>query len=56
MSRLVQSHDRCLVSAASFSMGRDGSVNVSQSATFYETMVGGTPDAGLPVDSAKVNS
>ena len=56
MSRLVQSHDRCLVSAASFSMGRDGFVNVSQSATFYETMVGGTPDAGLPADSAKANS
>ena len=56
MARLCLSHDRCLVSAASFTMGRDGAVNVSQSATFYETMVGGTPDAGLPVDSAQANS
>lgn len=56
MARLSQSHDRCLVSAASCSLGRDGSVSVSETATFYETMVGGTPDAGLPADSAKVNS
>ena len=55
MARLSQSHDRCLVSAASCTLGRDGAVNVSQSATFYETMVGGTADAGLPADSAKVN-
>jgi len=27
-------------------------INVSATATFYETMVGGTPDAGLPADSA----
>lgn len=27
-------------------------INVSATATFYETMVGGTPDAGLPTDSA----
>lgn len=27
-------------------------INVSLNATFYETMVGGTPDAGLPEDSA----
>ena len=56
MARLSQSHDRCLVSAASCSLGRDGTVSVSQSATFYETMVGGVPDAGLPADSAKTNS
>jgi hypothetical protein len=34
----------------------DGVVVVRQAATFYETMVGGTPDAGLPVDSAAANS
>lgn len=56
MARLSQSHDRCLVSAASCALGRDGAVAVTQSATFYETMVGGTPDAGLPADNAKVNS
>ena len=56
MARLCQSHDRCLVSDASFAQEKDGVVVVRQAATFYETMVGGTPDAGLPADSAKANS
>ena len=56
MARLNQSHDRCLVSDASCSLEADGIVAVRQSATFYETMVGGTPDAGLPRDSAATNS
>jgi len=55
MARLCQSHDRCLVSDASCALEKD-SVVVRQAATFYETMVGGTPDAGLPVDSAQANS
>ena len=29
-----------------------GSVNVGLSATFYETMVGGTEDSGLPADTS----
>ena len=56
MARLCQSHDRCLVSDASCSMENDGTVVVRQAATFYETMVGGVPDAGLPADSAAANS
>ena len=56
MARLCQSHDRCLVSDASCSMEDSGEVVVRQAATFYETMVGGTPDAGLPADSAQANS
>ena len=56
MARLSQSHDRCLVSDASCSMENDGTVVVRQAATFYETMVGGAPDAGLPADSAAANS
>ena len=36
----------------SCSINTDGSVNLTATATFYETMVGGTPDAGLPVDGA----
>ena len=56
MARLCQSHDRCLVSDASCSMESDGTVVVRQAATFYETMVGGVPDAGLPADSAAANS
>ena len=56
MARLCQSHDRCLISDASCSMENDGTVVVRQAATFYETMVGGVPDAGLPADSAAANS
>ena len=56
MVRLSQGHDRCLISDASFAQEKDGIVVVRQAATFYETMVGGTPDAGLPADSAKTNS
>ena len=56
MARLCQSYDRCLVSDASCSQENDGVVVVRQAATFYETMVGGTPDAGLPADSAEANS
>lgn len=56
MARLSQSHDRCIVSEASCALENDGMVVVRQAATFYETMVGGVPDAGLPVDSAAANS
>jgi len=56
MARLSQSHDRCIVSDASCSLEKDGVVVVRQAATFYETMVGGVADAGLPADSAKANS
>ena len=55
MARLCLSHDRCLISDASCAQEKDGVVVVRQAATFYETMVGGTPDAGLPVDSAQAN-
>ena len=56
MARLSQSHDRCIVSDASCSLEKDGVVVVRQAATFYETMVGGVADAGLPADSAQANS
>ncbi len=49
--------NRCLVGDVSFSPTEkgaylmEGGVQVSCSATFYETVVGGTPDAELPEDS-----
>lgn len=51
--RLSGSGYRCLVDdlRCVFS-GVTGSVQVSTTATFYETMVGGVPDAGLPESSA----
>lgn len=56
LSDLESGENRCLVGDLSISpVERDGtlqegSVQVSCTATFYETMVGGTPDAELPED------
>jgi len=43
---------RCLVGDMRCSTDEDGLVTVSETATFFETMVGGTPDSGLPADPA----
>ena len=53
LTALSQSRSRCLVgdlrcSDSSGSPEKGNSVTVSMTATFFETMVGGTPDAGLP--------
>ena len=53
--RLCSGTDRCLVGDIKCSIAKDRKVTTSASATFFETMVGGTPDAGLPADSASVN-
>ncbi len=50
---LEESKCRCLVSDINCSQGTrrdldDNYITVNASATFYETMVGGTEDAGLP--------
>lgn len=55
---LTKSPYRCLVgdlkiTGARGSAGiRDGNVTANATATFFETMVGGTPDAGLPETKA----
>ncbi|MBO4914824.1 MAG: hypothetical protein J5449_06410 [Oscillospiraceae bacterium] len=50
--RLNKSRCRCLIEDMSFSesKGIQETVQVSMVVTFYETMVGGEPDAGLPSD------
>lgn len=53
LSALNESHYRCLIGDVRCSASRDnnvmeGNVTVNAVATFFETMVGGTPDAGLP--------
>lgn len=53
LSRLAESRYRCLLDDVRCSARRDasmraGEITVTVSAAFYETMVGGTPDAGLP--------
>ncbi len=57
VGRLSTNHHRCLigdlrVSSTKNSNILEGDLNVSTMATFYETMVGGVPDAGLPESSA----
>ena len=54
--RLCQGKNRCLV--GDMQCKYDGSLNVEirATATFYETMVGGIPDAGLPQSKADANS
>ncbi|MBE6910460.1 MAG: hypothetical protein E7474_12965 [Ruminococcaceae bacterium] len=59
LTKLTASQYRCLLGDMSYTNGVDSStgesfVNISLTATFYETMVGGTPDAGLPIDSSVV--
>ena len=53
LSALSESHYRCLIGdlRCTATRGRDvleGNISVGGTATFFETMVGGTPDAGLP--------
>ena len=55
MDRLNQGENRCVLGDVKCTMDTDGRVTINQNATFFETMVGGAPDAGLPVDSATAN-
>ena len=53
LNALSGSHYRCLIgdlrcNAAKNEDLMQGAITVNATATFYETMVGGTPDAGLP--------
>ena len=54
--KLRESRNRCLVDDVKCTVNKDGYVTVKQTATFYETMVDGIPDAALPQDSARANS
>ena len=55
MKKLCAGDNRCLVGDVECKIADDGAVTMRQSATFYETMVGGAPDAGLPRDTAQAN-
>ena len=53
VSTINASHYRCLIGDLRCTATRDrdvldGNITASATATFFETMVGGTPDAGLP--------
>ncbi len=55
VEQLRESENRCLVSDIKCSMESSGVTTLEANATFYETMVGGVADAGLPADAAAVN-
>ena len=56
MTQLLRGRNRCLIGDVKCSIDPStGFVTMNQSATFYETMVGGAPDAGLPADAGAVN-
>lgn len=48
LEQLALSEYRCLLGDISYSRGSAGQISISVSCTFYETMVGGVADAGLP--------
>ena len=56
IENLLACENRCLVSDIRCSIGSAGLTTIEAQATFYETMVGGTPDAGLPADSAETKN
>ena len=57
VSAIAANHQRCLIGDLRCNGSRtgdltDGNITANATATFYETMVGGTPDAGLPETKA----
>lgn len=48
---IENSEFRCIIGDIRCTVDSDEAVTINAAATFYETMVGGTPDAGLPADS-----
>lgn len=62
LTALEKSEFRCLIDNINFSRSRYGNLDIvgdaykyqaQVTATFYETMVGGTPDSGLPADDTE---
>lgn len=53
--KLCNGRNRCVVGDMQCRYDGNRNVNISCAATFYETMVEGTPDAALPQSSAAVN-
>ena len=54
LMKLCDGEYRCLIGDVRCTIDNQNIVTMNQTATFYETMVGGTADAGLPQDGASV--
>ena len=52
LTQMIKGENRCLVGDMRGSINNNGGVSISATATFYETMVGGVEDAGLPASGA----
>jgi hypothetical protein len=52
MKKIGECEYRCLIGDLQCNIADDGTTTVGMVATFYETMVGGTADSGLPQDEA----
>ena len=50
VKQLSESLYRCLIGDVNCNIAADGETSMDMTATFFETMVGGVPDAGLPED------
>ncbi len=48
LTELTTGENRCLLGDMRLSSSTDGAASVNVTATFFETLVGGTPDKGLP--------
>lgn len=53
VKKLSEGDYRCLVDDINYSMTDKGDIYIDLTATFFETMVGGTKDAALPKDESK---
>ncbi|MBR2547691.1 MAG: hypothetical protein IKF07_05835 [Eubacterium sp.] len=53
VSDLTHGEYRCLVDDINYSLNDNNVIYINLTATFFETMVGGTPDSALPKDEAE---
>ena len=53
VDELTNGKYRCLVDDINYSLAENGDIYIDLTATFFETMVGGTPDSALPPDKSE---
>ena len=56
VEELTEGKYRCLVDDINYTLTEKNDIYIDLTATFFETMVGGTPDSALPKDKSKKGS
>ena len=56
VEELTEGKYRCLIDDINYTLTEKNDIYIDLTATFFETMVGGTPDSALPKDEAKKDS